>query len=264
VELSAREGIINVDPAGVQLYGGKLSSKTALDVRKDTPQTQLEVHMADVQFLPILKHASGKDFLEGILKADVALRAQGDTAEDIKRSLNGKGELLFKDGAVVGINLTEMVQNVKGAFGSAGQGPKPRTDFSEFRIPFTVTKGIADTKNTALISPLVRIRAKGKADLVKEILNMRVEPKFVATLRGQGDSARRSGVMVPVLVTGPFKDPVFSPDLAGILKDQLMEDGVPDVEELKKLMKDKQTQQEPQKQLEDTAKDLLKGLRFGD
>ena len=264
VELSAREGIINVDPAGVQLYGGQLSSKAALDVRQDSPQTQLEVHMADVQFLPILKHVSGKDFLEGDLKADVALRAQGDTAEDIKRSLNGKGELLFEDGAIVGINLTEMVQNVKRAFGDAGQGPKPRTDFSEFRIPFTVTKGVADTKNTALISPLIRIQAKGKADLVKEILNMRVEPKFVATLRGQGDSARRSGVMVPVLVTGPFKDPVFSPDLAGILKEQLMEDGVPDVEELKKLMKDKKTQQESQKQLEDTAKDLLKGLRFGD
>jgi AsmA protein len=264
VELSAREGIINVDPAGVQLYGGELSSKAALDVRQDTPQTQLEVHMADVQFLPILKHASGKDFLEGILKADVTLRTRGDEAEEIKRSLNGKGELLFKDGAIVGINLTEMIQNVKRSFGAGGQGPKPRTDFSEFRIPFTLTKGIADTKDTALVSPLVRIRAKGKADLVKEILNMRVEPKFVATLRGQGDTARRSGVMIPVLVTGPFKAPVFSPDLGGMLKEQIMEEGIPDSAELKKLMKDKQKQKESQKQLQDTAKDLLKGLRFGD
>jgi AsmA protein len=264
VEVSAREGIINVDPVGLQLYQGELSGKAALDVRQDVPRTQLEVQMADVQFLPILKHVSGKDFLEGTLKADVTLRTQGDTAEDIKRTLNGKGEFLFKDGAIVGINLTEMVQNVRSAFGATGQGPKPRTDFSEFRIPFTVTKGIADTKNTALVSPLVRVTAKGKADLVKEILNMRVVPKFVATLRGQGDSVRRAGVMVPVLVTGPFKSPVFSPDLAGMLKEQIMEEGIPDPDELKKRIKDKQKQKEASKELQDEAKDLLKGLRFGD
>jgi AsmA protein len=264
VELSVREGIVNLNPVSVHLYEGELSGKAALDVRQDAPQTQLELHMADVQFLPILKHVSGRDFLEGILKADVTLRTQGDDVEEIKRSLNGKGELLFKDGAIVGINLAEMVQNVKRAFGAGEQGPKPRTDFSEFRIPFTVTKGIADTKNTVLVSPLVRIRAKGKADLVKEILNMRVEPKFVATLRGQGDTARRSGVMVPVLVTGPFRAPVFSPDLGGMLKEQIMEEGIPDPAELERLMKDKQKRKESQKQLQDTAKDLMKGLRFGD
>ncbi len=264
LEVSAREGMINVDPVGVQLYQGKLSGKAALDVREDVPQTQLEAQMADVQFLPILKHVSGKDYLEGTLAAVVSFSTRGDNPDEMKRTLNGKGEFVFKDGAIVGINLTEMVQNVKRAFSVAGQGPKPRTDFSEFRIPFTVSKGIADTKNTTLVSPLVRVKAKGKADLVNEILNMRVEPKFVATLRGQGDTARRAGVMVPVLVTGPFKSPVFSPDLAGMLREQIMEEGIPDPEELKKLIKDKQKDKEATKELTDKAKDLLKGLRLGD
>ena len=264
VEVSAREGIINVDPVGLQLYQGELSGKAALDVRQDVPRSQLEVHMADVQFLPILTRVSGKEFLEGVLQSDMTLLAQGDTQEDIKRTLNGKGEFLFRDGAIVGINLTEMIQNVKSAFGATGQGPKPRTDFSEFRIPFTITKGIMDTQNTTLVSPLVRITANGKADLVNEILNMRVVPKFVATLRGQGDAVRRAGVMVPVLVTGPFKSPVFSPDLAGMLKEQIMEEGIPGPEELKKLIKDKQKEKEAPKELQDKAKDILKGLRFGD
>jgi AsmA protein len=264
VEVAAKEGIIHVDPIGVQLYQGELSGKAALDVRQDVPQTQLEVHMVDVPCQPILSHVSGKDYLEGTLRADVTLRTQGDNAPDIKKTLNGKGELLFKDGAIVGINLTEMVQNVKSSFGGTRQGPKPRTDFSEFRIPFTITKGIMDTQNTSMLSPLVRIKAKGKADLVKEILNMRVEPKFVATLRGQGDSARRAGVMVPVLVTGPFEAPVFSPDLAGMLKEQIMEEGISDPEELKKLLNDKQKQKEASEQLQDKAKNLLKGLKFGD
>jgi len=264
VEVAAKEGIIHVDPIGVQLYQGRLSGKAALDVRQDVPQTQLEVHMAGVQFQPVLSHFSGKNYLEGTLRADVTLSTQGDNADDIRKGLSGEGELLFTDGAIVGINLSEMVQNVKSAFGGTRPGPKPRTDFSEFRIPFTITKGIADTKNTILLSPLVRARARGKADLVKEILNMRIEPKFVATLRGQGDTVRRAGVMVPVLVTGPFEAPVFSPDLAGMLRGQIMEEGIPDPEELKKLIKDKQKEKEAPKELQDKAKDTLKGLRFGD
>ena len=138
-------------------------------------------------------------------------------------------------------------------YAAAGQGPKPRTDFSEFRIPFTITKGIMDTQNTTLVSPLLRITANGKADLVQEILNMRVVPKFVATLRGQGDAVRRAGVMVPVLVTGPFKSPVFSPDLAGMLKEQIMQEGIPDPEELKRLIKGKQEEKEAPKELQDKA-----------
>ena len=43
-----------------------------------------------------------------------------------------------------------------------------------------------------------------------------------------------------------------------------MEEGIPGPEELKKLIKDKQKEKEAPKELQDKAKDILKGLRFGD
>ena len=98
----------------------------------------------------------------------------------------------------------------------------PRPDFSKLEVPFTVKQGLVNTANTTLISPLIRLTASGTADLVSENLDFRVEPKFVGTLKGQGDTAQRSGLMVPVLVTGTFSSPKFRPDLESILKQEIV------------------------------------------
>jgi len=74
-----------------------------------------------------------------------------------------------------------------------------------------------------MASPLLRVLAKGNADLVKETLDMRVEPQVVGTLKGQQDTKERSGLMIPVLVTGTFSSPKFAPDLKGMLETTIKE-----------------------------------------
>jgi AsmA protein len=204
-----------------------------------------------------------KDFLEGDVQADVALSTAGDEAEAIKRTLNGKGDLLFKDGAVVGIDLAGMVRNAKAAFGLAEKkAERPKTDFSELHVPFAITDGIVGTPNTSLASPLLRVMVVGKANLVNETLDFRVAPKFVATLKGQGDTKERSGVTVPVLVAGTFSSPKFRPDLKGMLTKGL-EEGIPKPSELKKILPGQGATPDELKSLEEKGKDLLKGLPFG-
>jgi len=76
----------------------------------------------------------------------------------------------------------------------------------------------------------------GKADLVKETLDFRVEPMAVATLKGQGDTKERSGLMVPVLIKGTFSSPSFAPDLEGMLK-QGLDKGLSDPAKIKEQFK---------------------------
>ena len=153
-----------------------------------------------------------------------------------------------------------MVRNVKASFG-LGQQPaeKPRTDFAELQLPFSITKGLFKTDASRLVSPLMRVLAAGNADLVKETLDFRVEPKFVATIQGQGDTAQRSGILVPVMVSGSFASPQFKPDLNAILKQQF-DQALPDTETLKKMVPSKE---EASKKAQEGVKGLLKGLPFG-
>ena len=69
------------------------------------------------------------------------------------------------------------------------------------------------TSETSLKSPLLRLLATGKADLVKETLDFRIDPKLVGTIKGQGDRKDRSGLEVPIIVSGSFAHPSFRPDV---------------------------------------------------
>ena len=76
---------------------------------------------------------------------------------------------------------------------------------------------------------LIRLKASGSADLIRERLDFRLEPKVVATLKGQVDTENLSGVMIPVVVTETFPTPEFRPDLQGMLK-QVIEKRLPDLQ----------------------------------
>jgi AsmA protein len=100
------------------------------------------------------------------------------------------------------------------------------------------------------------LKASGNADLIKEQIDFRVEPKLVATLKGQGDTKDRSGVMVPVLVTGSFSSPKFRPDLEGMFKQEI-EKSLPDLQ--KKLLGG-DSQKEKSTPVEEQIKGILKGF----
>jgi len=120
------------------------------------------------------------------------------------------------------VDLAGMVRDVKaGLRGAVQSGPKPRTDFSELAVPFTLQNGVFHTSDAAMKSPLLRLSAAGKADLVKESLDFRIDPKLVGTIKGQGDEKERSGLGVPIVVTGSFDQPIFLPDVEAMAKDQL-------------------------------------------
>ena len=247
----------------MKLYQGTASIKAALDVRGSIPKSRAKLEASGIQAGPLIKDYMKKDFLEGILQARADIRMAGDDAKGIQRSLNGTGDLLFKDGAIVGIDLVGMVRNAAAAFGLAEAGqPKPKTDFAELHVPFTITNGVVKTSDTTLLSPFLRVAARGDADLAREELDFRIDPKFVDTLKGQGDTMQRSGLTVPVLVTGTFAAPKFRPDLESLVK-QGVQKGIE--KELPKILKGKGkgSQEINPEDLQKAAEGILKAFPLG-
>ena len=255
LKVTGEKGLFNLQPVTMELYQGKMSAKGMFSVQQDAPRTDIQLELNGVKAGPLLVDVLKKDFLEGVLKAKIHLGMKGDDPVVIKKTLSGNGDLLFKNGSVKGIDLAAMIQNVKTAFGLAEKGDNaPRTDFSELHIPFSVQNGVFRTTDTTLVSPLVRLKASGVADLVNERLDFRLEPKVVATLKGQGDTEKRSGIMVPVLVSGTFSSPGFRPDLHGMLKQEI-EKRLPD---LQKQLKGNEPSKEGSQTMEEQVKGILK------
>jgi len=268
MKVRGRDGVFHVDPFGFSAYEGKVSSKTEIDVRADAPKTKVELDVANLKARPLLNDVLKKDILDGTTQVKMSLRMEGDAPERIKKTLNGNGDIRFVDGAIIGIDIPGMVRNLKSAFsGSEKPAEKPKTDFAELLIPFSIKDGVVQTKGTSMTSPLLRVTAEGTADLNQETLAMRVEPMAVGTLKGQGDTKERSGLMVPILVTGTFSNPRFAPDLKGVLEKGLKE-GLPSRSELEGLLKgtpkkDGQSTQgrtQPEQSPKERLKDMFKGF----
>jgi AsmA protein len=222
LKTAAKNGVLSLDPLTMNLYRGTAAGKAVVNVKGDSPVTDVQLNLDKVQVHPLLKDLAGKDFLEGAAQAQITLSMTGDDPARIKQTLDGKGRFVFSDGAIIGVDLPGMARNVKAALGGkVKSGPKPRTDFSELLVPFTMDNGVFHTPETSLKSPLLRLLAAGKADLVTETLDFRIDPKLVDTIKGQGDAKDRSGLGVPIIVTGSFDQPVFLPDVAAMAKDQL-------------------------------------------
>ncbi|MFH1481766.1 MAG: AsmA family protein [Pseudomonadota bacterium] len=263
LKVMAKNGVIRLDPFSMKLYQGGLASKGTFDVSKDTPVSKVSLNANDIQVGPFIRDFVKKDFLEGTLKAAMDISLAGDDPEKIKQTLNGQGDLLFKNGAIVGIDLPGMVRNVKTTFGlGQGGGERPKTDFSELSAPFTIKNGLVNTTNTTMASPILRLLAKGNADLVSESLDFRVEPKLVATLKGQDDTKERAGITVPVLISGTFSSPKFAPDLKGMVT-ELFKEGIPKPSQLKDILKAPGGEKGQSKPAEEGVKGILKGLPFG-
>ena len=252
LQIKAKNGIFNLDPLKLNMYQGNVSGVGNFNVQTNTPKSSLDLNVENIQAGPLLRDVLEKDILEGVTNARIKLAMSGDDAPMIKKTLNGNGEVRFNDGAIIGIDLAGMVRNVKTAFGLEQKpAQRPRTDFAELNAPFSINQGNVHTPQTSLKSPLIRVMAAGDANLVKETLDFRVEPKVVGTIKGQGDTDQRSGLMVPVLVTGTFSKPQFAPDLAGMAKKQLEETILGSGQDGQKLDKEN---------LEETAKGVLKGI----
>lgn len=255
LKVNAKNGIFNLDPMKMNMYKGDANGRALLNVAQDTPQSSLNLKINNVQAEPLIKDMLDKDILQGSTNADINLSMSGDEPERIKQTLNGDGYLKFNDGAIVGIDLAAMVRNVGSAFGLAKKGgERPKTDFTELDIPYSIKNGAVTTPQSNLKSPFIRVIAAGTADLVKETLDFRVEPKAVASIKGQGDDSQLSGVMVPVLVSGTFASPKFRPDLSAAAKQQI-EKKIFESKEAQKLL-----EKEEVKPFEKTAKDALKGI----
>jgi AsmA protein len=255
LKVTGRNGVFKLEPLSLDLYQGNLTASGTLNVKQDVPVFSMRVQAKDIHSNSLLKDILEKDVLEGNFNADLTLDMIGDDADRIKKSLGGKGILFIKDGAVKGVDLVSMVRNTDGAYGFARKGKEsPRTEFSEFQIPLTIKNGIFNTVNTLMTSALLRVKTAGKADLVKDALDLRIEPTFVTTGKEDKDKRKRSEVMIPILVTGSLSSPVFRPDLKGVAA-QKLEEKVLESSKFKEIF-----EKEELKPYEEDVKNLLRGI----
>jgi len=221
LRLTVEGGLMTADLTEMALYQGQGKAKVVANGARGVPAVALEFDLSGMEAEPLLTDAAGFDRVSGTARGNMTVRGSGRSQREIIGNLNGNGSIAFTDGAIKGINLGAMLRNVASAFLDSSAGEVQKTDFAEISGTFTITNGILDNQDLQLLAPLLRVGGAGTVELPPRTVNYRVTPKLVASGEGQGGQSQAAGLTIPVVVSGPWSDLSFKPDLAGALQNTL-------------------------------------------
>ncbi len=223
VSIASKGGVLKVAPIAARLYQGKLDGSLTLDARRRTPSTHAVQNLVGIEIGPLLKDVMGEDKLLGRGNVRLDLRTVGLSEQEVRRSLSGRGSLLFTDGAYKGVDIIKMIKSAlgQGAKTQAGNS-QDKTEFSELKASFTARRGVISNHDLSAKSPLLRLTGKGTVDLAGNRINYLATAKLVASLQGQGGKAadQLKGVPIPVKIKGPLDKPGYSLDIGAILSEK--------------------------------------------
>jgi AsmA protein len=260
VNVSLRNGLLITNLTKMALYGGNGKAKLTANVSGRAPRVALDFDLANFKAHPFMVDAMDFDRVEGTANAKLAVTITGGSQRQLVSALNGSGQVQFLNGAIRGLNLAAMLRNVASAFLDPDAQKAQKTDFAELGGTYVIRRGVLTNTDLSLKSPLLRLSGKGTVDLPKQRVDYRITPKLVASSKGQGGSSSASGISVPVIVSGPWSNISYKPDLAGALGG-LAKDPSKALDSLKKLISGKSGGGNPAVKISD-AVNKLKGL-FG-
>ncbi|WP_142848868.1 AsmA family protein [Telmatospirillum sp. J64-1] len=220
--LVLNNGKLEIDLTETALYDGKGKLRLVLDGSGAVPGIEAQWALTGLKAQPFLTDAAGFQRLIGMAATDGRIQGRGSSEREIVSSLNGEGSLSFTDGAIAGFNLAGMVRNVQAAFIGASLSNEPQqTDFTELTGRWTMQNGTLRNNDLSLLSPLLRVGGEGIVNLPQRRVDYRIEPKAVPSLEGQGGQAELTGLLVPVVVDGPWDALSFRPDLGAVVRDRV-------------------------------------------
>jgi AsmA protein len=218
IDATLAGGVLRTSMSNLGVYGGQANAQLVVDASGATPAYAFTSDLAGVRALPLLKSAAGFDKLDGKMQAKIAVRSFGASQRAIMSNLSGSVFTVFKDGAIEGLNVAQMIRSLTANTLSGWQeGQAQATDLSQLSASFRIDKGQATTGDLNLVGPLVKMTGAGTIDLGVKTLALRVEPKLVMTTEGQGRAADPVGLGIPVVIEGSWAEPRIYPDMAGIL-----------------------------------------------
>ena len=203
IKIAGQKGIFTLDPFTVNAFEATPSIKARMDFRQDTPKTDFSFAIDKINVGRACKELLKFNRLAGNAGVKIDLNLTGDQPEQIKKTLNGKIKMNFKEGRIQGLDLIGMFQNIT--------GQKQHTEFGEMLVDLEIKNGLMDVLRADLLTRLLKVKTRGQVDLVKETLDLRIDPNYL-------EKAEKFKILVPVTVTGTFTEPKYKLHLQGGIK----------------------------------------------
>lgn len=214
-------GAVDARLSQIALYGGTGTARMIADGSGATPRIAVELDTQNIQAEPLLTDAIGLDKITGRGRLATSVVGQGASMAAIMHSLRGNASFTFNDGQWKGVNLAAVARTIQAAMTGAPAGAAGATDFAEMSATFQIADGVAATNDLRMLNPYARLEGQGLIDIGQQTIDMRVAPRAVNSIQGQGGNAGIGGIGIPFRIHGPWSHVSFAPDIGDAVQNEL-------------------------------------------
>lgn len=199
-----------IDIREMQAYEGQVTGDFVINGRGGL-SVGGRLTFAGLQTQPLLVDLAGWDRLVATGDVELEFLGVGNSIDAIMKSLKGKGALELGQGELRGLDIAGMLKTLDLSYVGEGQ----KTVFDGLAGTYTLAEGVLTNSDLKLVAPFLTASGQGEIGLGERSLNYRLRPTALSAEDGSG------GVMVPLLVTGPWSDPQFRLDLESIAREKM-------------------------------------------
>jgi len=205
-------GQLGINIVNADAYGGKGNITANVNAAAPMPTLESNTTLKGIQVQPLFKDAADMSRLSGTADIAFAVSSHGRSEKDFIGALGGNGQFALNNGAIEGVDLTNIIANKPG-------GGAQKTPITDMKGTFTIAQGVITNKDLTMTLPTLHVSGQGDVNLPAYNINYHLTPQVVQAA-GQG-SAAKQGIGVPVIVEGSLDKPSFRPDLNAVAQEAL-------------------------------------------
>jgi AsmA protein len=210
MNISARNGVFDIDPLNMRLYGGAYKSAVQADFTGERMATALNLNLSDMQLGSLLKDVMGSEKVTGLARLNLDIKSVGEAVWPFLRNLDGGGSAGLSDGAFKGFQVVpEPVQKQVDAQDKTpeiGNKVTKQQKFKTLATDFNVDDGVLKTKTMKLVADGLGATGDGSIDLAEQTIDYKALVDMTAL------------PLIPFTITGPLTKPNYSLNTSEFLK----------------------------------------------
>ncbi len=222
----ASDGRIDVAPVSARIYGGNVTGRIGIDTRAN--HVSATGNATGVQLRSALGKIGARAAIEGSANGTFELATSGATTKQMKRGLAGNVVLDVRNGALVGIDLNDIVGSAGSFLQSRSRqtgvfDERKRTEFTQLTGSARIKDGVALNDDLKAQTKTLVLTGSGRIDLAADDLEYTLRTQVTALPAGSPNALRSlTGLTIPVRISGQLDHLGYSIDWTSVAAQALL------------------------------------------
>jgi AsmA protein len=212
IAANMRDGKLDITIGESQAFGGVVKGSIGFATANDGVATTSNVQFADVDLESCLSQVFGVRKLSGRGNLAVNVDGSGNSVLALTNTLNGTANLIAHDGALIGINVEQLLRRLeRRPLSGNGDFRSGRTPFDELAVNLKIDQGMVKVDDIHVTGPAVRLAVAGQASVPMRDLDLKGTATLIST-------ATDNQFELPFVVQGRWDDPIMLPDPQSLIR----------------------------------------------